>query len=255
MREFIPPSEDFPYPQYLVSGYDALAAWEDLKLEHKDCTPVILGSYQTIAPLRGDPFFRKKHQIEKQLKQAEALDFPAGYLQHLDEQYAKFLKKYGKRLGVANFDPDDPSDEDLLGSWPDEPLPQETDDLKNVTVVYDIATQAIRTEIPIVLLPTPDWTEAPIYLGWGGWNACPSPQWHVAAFRRWKERYGAELVGLSSDTLNMRVQNRPTTREEAIDLAWEQYRYCEDIVSQGVGDISTLAADLISSNWWYFWWD
>jgi hypothetical protein len=27
------------------------------------------------------------------------------------------------------------------------------------------------------------------------------------------------------------------------------------IVDQGVGDVSTLAATLINSKYWYFWWD
>jgi hypothetical protein len=38
-------------------------------------------------------------------------------------------------------------------------------------------------------------------------------------------------------------------------VAKEQYIYCADIVDQGVGDISTLAATLIGQNWWSFWWD
>jgi len=38
-------------------------------------------------------------------------------------------------------------------------------------------------------------------------------------------------------------------------LAWEQYHYCPDIVWQGVGTTSDLAAMLRGHGVWYFWWD
>ncbi|HSG35259.1 MAG TPA: DUF4253 domain-containing protein, partial [Sphingomonadaceae bacterium] len=97
--------------------------------------------------------------------------------------------------------------------------------------------------------------EVPAYLRWGGWNACPPPEVHVAALRSWNERYGAELVGISGDALNLRVSSRPQTKEEATELAFEQFYYCADIVDQGVGTIANLAATLEAQDWWFFWWD
>jgi hypothetical protein len=38
-------------------------------------------------------------------------------------------------------------------------------------------------------------------------------------------------------------------------VALEQYRYCPDIVDQGVGSIHDLAATQVPSSSWYFWWD
>ena len=55
--------------------------------------------------------------------------------------------------------------------------------------------------------------------------------------------------------MNIRVERRPGTRDEALNLAREQYAYCNDIVDQGVGTLSTLAAELTAHDWWYFWWD
>jgi len=55
--------------------------------------------------------------------------------------------------------------------------------------------------------------------------------------------------------MNVRVQSRPPTREAALELAREQYVYCSDIVDQGVQTLSALAAVLMQSAWWYFWWD
>jgi hypothetical protein len=53
----------------------------------------------------------------------------------------------------------------------------------------------------------------------------------------------------------IRVNRRPETRGAALDLAREQYLYCSDIVDQGVQTFSALAAVLMQSDWWYFWWD
>ncbi len=103
----------------------------------------------------------------------------------------------------------------------------------------------------IALLPTQDWTEAPAYLAFGGFNACPPPEDHIAAMRSWRDRYGAELVAMSADTLEFRVARPPRTGAEAMALAEEHYAYCgEDAES-----IGQMATDLQHSEWWFFWWD
>lgn len=81
------------------------------------------------------------------------------------------------------------------------------------------------------------------------------PEEQVAMLRYWNARYGVELVGLSGDTLNLRIARPPTTREGAMTLAEEQYYYCTDIVDQGVETLSGLAATLVGARWWFFWWD
>lgn len=137
-----------------------------------------------------------------------------------------------------------------VGEWP-----KEKQESPGLTVVADLLKGTPFPSVRIALIPTTDWTTIPAYLHWGGWNECPPPEYHVAAFRSWRDRYGAGLVGLSSDTLNLRVQKRPSTREEALSLAREQYAYCSDIVEQGTQNYSTLAATLMESDWWFFWWD
>jgi len=113
----------------------------------------------------------------------------------------------------------------------------------------------VLPKVHIAIFPTDDWTTIPAYLRFGGWNACPAAEYHVAAMRTWRDRYGVELVGVASDTLNLTVQRRPESRDEALALAREQYVYCNDIIDQGVETYSALAATLMASDWWYFWWD
>jgi hypothetical protein len=110
-------------------------------------------------------------------------------------------------------------------------------------------------KVHILVLPTRDGTAVPAFLKWGGWNANPPPELHVAALRSWRDRHGAELVGISNDVLDLRVTRRPGTREAALALAREQSVYCGDIVLQGVGTLAPLAAILTASDWWHFWWD
>jgi hypothetical protein len=54
---------------------------------------------------------------------------------------------------------------------------------------------------------------------------------------------------------DLSVARRPATRDEALELARAQHVYCNDIIDQGVGSYRALAAGLMASDWWFFWWD
>ena len=61
---------------------------------------------------------------------------------------------------------------------------------------------------------------------------------------------------MTHDTLELAVANPPATFAEAVPLAHEQYAYAADIVTQGEHDtVGTLAAALVGSPHWHFWWD
>lgn len=92
------------------------------------------------------------------------------------------------------------------------------------------------------------------WLPFGGWNACPSEDELVAVARYWYERYGAVPAVVTHDGVRFCV-GRPVKECEAMDLAAEQFAFCEDIVMQGVGNIRTLARLLTGSTVWRFWWD
>lgn len=116
-------------------------------------------------------------------------------------------------------------------------------------------SQPESTDLVIASIPTTDSTLVPLHLQFGDWNACPSPHVHTALTRYWRDRHGAELATIAGDIVEFTVQRPPSTDSEAKELAMQQYLYCNDIVSQGVGSVATLAVALRQSTRWYFWWD
>jgi hypothetical protein len=98
--------------------------------------------------------------------------------------------------------------------------------------------------------------EVPVRLAWtGGANYDLDGAQHLAVLRRWSQRYGADVLTLGSDTLELLVERPPASKDEALAVAREQFSYCPDIVWQGLGTIGALAATQARSRVWYFWWD
>jgi hypothetical protein len=136
------------------------------------------------------------------------------------------------------------------GEWP-----SEVPEAGNISAHLEVLSKKPKKAAYLAKIPSPRNWEAPAYIGMGGWNACPDAAVLTAFAKRWHERYGAEVVSITHDVIEFTVANPPSTREAAMELAKEQYVFCSDIVDQGVGDVSTLAATLLNSNYWYFWWD
>lgn len=232
---------DFPYEIVQVQGSLALDEWSRLRDLGRGW-PIILGGEEDflrvaegVVGYEGDPV--GVQSVEDILAAARRLDHPASLLQSIQERYAQ----YGDAPPEADIG-EWPADASLMGAG-------------GLTVPIDILSGRPFERVYIAILPTQDPTEAPAYLRWGGWNECPSPEHHVAAFRSWRDRYGVVPVAMAGDVLNLHAVSRPASREEALGLAREQYAYCTDIVDQGVTTLSNLAAVLMNGDWWYFWWD
>jgi hypothetical protein len=240
---------NIPYEIVETNGENALATWEELKKAGRGA-PVVLGEDDLdnlLFPF--DPIERARLKpIEEILAAAEAINFPDDLYKRRRDDHAEAKVYFRQIASVAEFD--DKECEAPLGDWP-----TETSYGSGLSVVYDFATGQPKSTVHIALIPTDDPTAIPAYMLWGNWNECPSPAYHVAALRAWRDRYGAELIGLGTDTINLRVSRKPATREEALELARAQYFYCNDIIDQGMGSYRALAAGLMASDWWFFWWD
>lgn len=229
----------FPYPVTTVPGGDAMAAWERIHAEGKGW-PVIVGGDEGLDAIC-DQF---------------SLDTPSilspGAADHSLQPVAQVIaasRTITMPGDLAKWGGADSNLEPAHGPWP------ERAGQVAMTVATDLMAGKPFARVHIVTLPTRSSWEAPAYLRWGGWNACPPPEYQCAALRGWQERYGAELIGIDRDTINLRVKRRPKDRAEALALAKECYAYCPDNVDQGVGTIEALAATLMANDWWFFWWD
>lgn len=273
--------ELFPFELVETSGREALAKWGELKTIGRGI-PVVFGEGDGNGSLGNllNPFGPKRpgepplRSVEDIARAAASIRFPTD-LAHSkkaeEEEAARSLERelaaksdtqlpnmvVGTGDQTRTLDRSevlaallDERRDPPIGKWPARPHPS-----MGLSVARSLHTDEPLPKVFIGLAQTDDWTLIPAILRWGGWNSCPHPEYHVAALRAWRDRYGAELVGMSFDTINLRVARRPSTREEALALAREQYVYCPDLIDQGVGTYSALAADLMANDWWYFWWD
>lgn len=114
----------------------------------------------------------------------------------------------------------------------------------------------IRQTHPVLLaqIPVQNPWEVFAYLPFGGWNECPDTEELMSVAKYWFNQYGAVPALLSSDVLEFTLP-APITKEQARQVALEQYGFCADIVDQGTQTISKLENILCQSKIWFFWWD
>lgn len=215
-----------------------MALWQHLKASRQGY-PLIVGEPGG-ASLLAEMAELDDRATQEILRAAEGVNFPEGLLARqrieLEEAAREFDQAY--------------DDAELVGDWPGDVVAN-----PEATVTRDLLSGAWLPEVLVVVLPTQDAAVAIAMLRYGGWNACPPAEDHVAAIRSWRDRFGFEPISLSHDVIEGRVAQRPSGRDQALALAREQYAYCPDIVDQGVTTLSALGATLMISDWWFFWWD
>lgn len=232
-----------PYEKVTVPGTEALAEWQKLKSAGRGW-PVIIGGDDDLERI-ADQFTMADPSVSGVTIPGLEVRSPKDILAAAAR--LTFPTSLHKWSGAYKAD-------DLrapVGDWP----PKVDAGLPVPSVATDIVSGRFYDRVHLLLIPTEFGWEVPAYLRWGDWNACPPPEYHVAALRSWHSDFDADLVGMNGDTINLRAANRPKTRESAMRLARSQYAYCPDIIDQGAGTISALAATLMASEWWYLWWD
>lgn len=230
-------------PLYLlkVPGAQALESWQKLHslLEQTQHWPIIMGPVSNLESLQAlwpsDETFPSPAEC---LKQAMGVNLAEWQAENSPEEYPE-----------EDFDPDE------LGEFAEFFSPENLQPVSEFSAHLDILSRAPYPEVLLALVPTPHPWEVPAWIQSGGWNACPHPEVHVRLMENWYVRYGAELVALTHDVIELAVKRPVTDLAEARELARLQYAYCPDIVDQGVQSIENLAQTLLGSTVWYFWWD
>jgi hypothetical protein len=78
----------------------------------------------------------------------------------------------------------------------------------------------------------------------------------AAVVRSWEERFGARVVLVGFDTLELSVAAPPRSVEEALPIAAEHFAFCPDLVWQsGLDTIPAYAEAIVDVPVWMFWWD
>jgi hypothetical protein len=264
-----------PFERIETTGAQALATWERLKASKRGW-PVVIGGDEELYRIReqliimadeGDTvrildlasklvhprdlqLLRDKDTAEGKTMNRAALNGPDAELPMIIEMGTDGNQHQLTPAEVRKRLEDEAAKGPSVGEWPDKPVHA----WPGLTIAFDLEGRPLD-KVHILLIPTDEGAAVPAFLRWGGWNANPRPEYHIAALRSWHERYGAELVGITGDVINLRLARRPATREAALALAREQYLYCEDIVDQGTGTLARLAATRMQEDWWFFWWD
>jgi hypothetical protein len=93
-------------------------------------------------------------------------------------------------------------------------------------------------------------------MGWQG--ALNHNEWTAplaAVVRGWEERFGARVVGLGFNTLDLSVAAPPLTSRHALQVAAEHWAFCPDTMFQGPGTLAGYAEEIRGKTSWSFWWD
>jgi len=220
----------FPFEVHQVPGSEALASLRELATAGEGF-PIILGDT--------DQFERVAETLEMNNGQS-------------DEELIEAARAINTASWFAERQDSDPEYYEIEETrWPD----GDPETPQSVTSHVDMRTGQPLSEVHIAMIPAAEAWMVPCYLRIGGWNECPSAEEHAAIFRYWGEKYGARVVCITSDVIEMTVARPPTTTEDALALAKEQFLYCADIVHQGTESIEVLAATLLNAPVWFFWWD
>ena len=224
-------------------GDEAIALWRKLRamVPLTKFWPVLLGSEKQASNRVGtEPLTNES--VAETIKYASTIVAAEYFLARRKERLQEFVQ-YNEGEDPESFFAKD-------GDWSDDLAPSNT-----FSTPFDIRTKKPLDRVIFALVPTIHSWEVPAYLFTGGWNACPEASIHCAVAKYWFEKYGAEIMSATHDVLEMSVMRPPTSRNDAIALARQQYDYCEDIVDQGTETILGLASVLYYGKAWFFWWD
>jgi hypothetical protein len=216
---------------------DSVAAARDDALEH--ARQITFDGWLT---QQRDP----SYQVAKYLRMAEQVErYPGG---ELLAKINRDIADNWRNRPAWRFDP-------ASCPWPDEPVQvRPADQLCCVHSGYENVTAETAA---ILFVPTADPCEVPAHLLFGGFNSCPPPEVHVAMLRSMQTRYQARLLVIDCGTIEIVVSHRPASRQEALRLATDFHTYAESFEGTAYNKQSAghIAAYLLASDYWAFWWD
>ena len=94
----------------------------------------------------------------------------------------------------------------------------------------------------------------PALLDFGHRGASPAPSVHVGLLRWWEDEWGAQLVSITPDALDVSVRRKPATLRAAMELAQIHHDYCPGVLHESCPNLMVLARALMQQDIWSFRW-
>jgi hypothetical protein len=212
----IKPKPVFSFEFREVAGESAMTAFEAAKTEGKG-VPVIIGG--------GEP---DRQSLADMMQYRNLTEF---YLREADAKPDPYASKAKPRM---------PKEWVKAGPFVQDAHP----------FLVKNHPEGFKPIVTLAYIPAQTSADIPAFLKLGSWNAVPDANVFVALLRKWQRDYGAELVALRVDCMDVRVARKPATQEEALILAREHLKFCATGAT-----IAETAAELMETDWWHFWWD
>jgi hypothetical protein len=108
--------------------------------------------------------------------------------------------------------------------------------------------------VHLALVPAAGGWEVPALLAWSGAEGSrKGGAEHLAILHYWHEQYGADLVAMGLEQLELLVDRPPTDARGAFELAVQHYAYCPALMDNLAPAIGALAATLLGRHWLFDW--
>lgn len=108
--------------------------------------------------------------------------------------------------------------------------------------------------VHLALIPAAGGWEVPALLAWSGAEGMDitGPD-HLSILNFWNQSYGADLVALSLESMELLVEHPPTDARGAFELAVQHYAYCPALMDNLAPAMGALAATLLGRHWLFDW--
>lgn len=114
----------------------------------------------------------------------------------------------------------------------------------------------IDQQTRLALVPVRRGADVLTALGWSGAaNHVSRTAGLSALLRSWEHRFGARVLRLGPDRLDVSVAAPPQTVEHALAVAAEHWVFCPDRIMQESGSLADYAPEIRGRRSWSFWWE
>jgi hypothetical protein len=159
----------------------------------------------------------------------------------------------------------------LLDYWgqdeEDDPVGEPTRNNSDLAPAQDVALPAATVTAAlgwfqaahVGLVPARRAADVPAAVGWVAFSDLmdhPNGVWIGSVLRSFENRFGATLVKIGPGAeIRLLVERPPHTRQAALRIAAEHKAFGDEYQGMGPMDVEQLAACLIDTPGWTFWWD